>query len=259
MPSEIINPVRLSSIAPKHDKSQFSNMAARSMSDLVNISMMSARSELDRLRLASRLDMSKFSASKLLIRPSKSRSSKLRPNNFNIAVMVSMSISRLLKRYMTFARLIADRSKPEVSMPRSDRSIPSESSNPVRLSSIAPKHDKSRFSNTPPKLLNISIMEERSRSDRFRPANRLDMSKFSTSKPLIKPLKSRLPKSIVDNFPMAPIAVMTNSEFFNASMISDRLISDNSQSATSIPNSDKSMSAESSNPVKSSLIASKPE
>ena len=67
-----------------------------------------------------------------------------------------------------------------------------------------------------------------SRSDRLRLANKLDMSKFSVSKPLIKPLKSRLAKSIVDNFATAPIAVMTNSEFLRTSISSDKLISDKS-------------------------------
>ena len=85
-------------------------MAARSMSDLVNISVMASISESDRLRLASRLDMSKFSSSKLLIRPSKSRSSNSRPNNLNRAAMVFMSISRLPMISISSGKLIADRS-----------------------------------------------------------------------------------------------------------------------------------------------------
>ena len=85
-------------------------MAAKSMSELVNISIISARSELDKLRLANKLDMSKFSSSKLLSRPSKSRPSNSMPNNFNINLIVSMSISILLKMPKSSARLIADRS-----------------------------------------------------------------------------------------------------------------------------------------------------
>ena len=80
------------------------------MSDSVNMLIMALMSRSDRLRLASRLDMSKFSASKLLIRPFKSRSSNSMPNNFNTAATVFMSISRLLKMPITSARLIAVKS-----------------------------------------------------------------------------------------------------------------------------------------------------
>ena len=110
MSSDSINPVKLSSIAPKQDKSMFSNMAAKSMSELVNMSTIAEMSRSDRLRLDNKLAMSKFSTSKLLIKPSKSRSSNSRPNNFNTAAIVFMSISRLLNMPISSARLIAVKS-----------------------------------------------------------------------------------------------------------------------------------------------------
>ena len=108
MPSETINPPRLSSIAPKHDKSMFSNMLSKSMSELVNMSIRPLTSKSDRLRLASRLDMSKFSASKLLIRPSNLRLSRLDMSNLDVISL--MSKSGLLKISASSAGLIEDRS-----------------------------------------------------------------------------------------------------------------------------------------------------
>ena len=110
----------------------------------------------------------------------------------------------------------------------SDRSMPSETINLVKLSSIAPKHDKSQFSNTLPNLLNIATRPSISKSDRLRLANMADMSKFSVSKLLIKPDRSSLSKSILDTFVMALMVVMTNSELLKTSMSSDKLMLDKS-------------------------------
>ena len=108
MPSETINPPKLSSIAPKQDKSMFSNMAAKSMSELVNMSAIAEMSKPDRLRLANKLDMSKFSSSKLLTNPFNSSLSRLDASNLDVIAV--MSKSGLLKMPTSSATLIADRS-----------------------------------------------------------------------------------------------------------------------------------------------------
>ena len=72
--------------------------------------VIASMSESDKLRLANKPDISKFSSSKLFIRSSKSRSSNSMPNNLNRAVMVFMSISSLLMMPISSARLILDKS-----------------------------------------------------------------------------------------------------------------------------------------------------
>ena len=202
------------------------------MSELVNMSIMPAISDPDKLMLSNRLVMSKFSASKLLIKPLKSMSSNSRPNTFKMAERVFMSISRLLRISISSVGLIADKSQSPRSIPKLDKSIPIESINPVKSSLIASKNEKSQFLNMLSKstseLVNISIMPTIPESDKLRLANKLDMSKFSASKLLIKPFKSRLSKSVLDNFDIAVIAVMINSELVKTSISSGMLISDKS-------------------------------
>ena len=67
-------------------------------------------SSMDMLRLANNVVMSKFSASKPSIKLDNSISSNSRPNIFNIAEIVDMSISKLFKMTMRSDSLIADKS-----------------------------------------------------------------------------------------------------------------------------------------------------
>ena len=88
-------------------------------------------------------------------------------------------------------------------MPKSARSIPIESSNPVKLSTIPSKQDKSMSLNILPKSRSesstISKIPAISSLDILRLDNKLDMSKLSASK-LIKPDKSSLSESRANNF-----------------------------------------------------------
>ena len=71
-------------------------------------------------------------------------------------------------------------------------------------------------------------MPEISTSSKLRLANKLDISNLSVSMPTIRPDKSRLSKSRLNNFETAPEADLTKSESPTASIISDTLISDKS-------------------------------
>ena len=77
-------------------------------------------------------------------------------------------------------------------------------------------------------LLNMFMIPERSSVDMLRLESNVDMSNFSVSKLLIAPDSSRLSSSRVNNFNIDLTGVMSKSELFMTSMISDTLIADKS-------------------------------
>ena len=95
----------------------------------------------DKSRLASNVDKSKFSTSKLAINPDRSSCSTSRPANFSMAEMEFMSSSKLFRIPTRSDILIDDRSISGRSISNVDKSMPSESINPVKSSSIASRHE----------------------------------------------------------------------------------------------------------------------
>ena len=85
-------------------------MASKSRSELFSISKMPEISSTDKSRLPNKAAISRFSKSKLFIRPDKSRSSNSRPVNFNMAVMEDMSKSGLFNISISSEILIVDKS-----------------------------------------------------------------------------------------------------------------------------------------------------
>ena len=109
------------------------------MSGLSSIANIPAISNSEKSRLPNKLDKSNSSVSNLATKPDKSRSATSIPNNFNIAVISDMSKSEVVKTSIRSDNLTEDNSRSPKSMPKSVKSIPKESINLVKSSSIAPK------------------------------------------------------------------------------------------------------------------------